>query len=425
MRIYDILTMYNKTRKGKMKKILGISLCALFAVSAANADIASKLYVDQEVGANTSSINTLTDRVDGHNTAITNLQGTVNRLGTAAYKNIDDFATGAEGDLAASAVQAGDVTTGTNNGTINVKGNPVAVKGLGTAAYTDSSAYAAAALTETVSTNTTNIGSLTNRVNETESGIASLTTRVNGTESDIGSLTNTVNEHGQNISNNADAITANGALISENTNKINTNTQAINANKQSITELSGTVNEHTTAITNLQTKTTNLKDLAYKNTVATADIDASAVTETQIKDSAVTTNKIGANAVTSAKILDGAVTKDKIDASAVATEKIADNAVTTAKIKDGTITNADIADGTIETGKINFLPAQTNALNSGITNNLVAQIGNNKDNIDAMLGEGTGYDTCKRSTNGCTLVVKGGSFLWEAITRADGEVEQE
>ena len=47
-------------------------------------------------------------------------------------------------DKADSALQKTDITTGTANGTISVKGEDVEVKGLGSAAYTDSGAYDAA-----------------------------------------------------------------------------------------------------------------------------------------------------------------------------------------------------------------------------------------------------------------------------------------
>ena len=53
-----------------------------------------------------------------------------------------NYATAAQGSLADSAVQS--ITTGGTNGTINVDGIEVAVKGLGSAAYTESSAYDAA-----------------------------------------------------------------------------------------------------------------------------------------------------------------------------------------------------------------------------------------------------------------------------------------
>ncbi len=47
-------------------------------------------------------------------------------------------------ETVASALQAADITTGGANGTIAVKGADVAVKGLGSAAYTEASAYATA-----------------------------------------------------------------------------------------------------------------------------------------------------------------------------------------------------------------------------------------------------------------------------------------
>lgn len=55
-----------------------------------------------------------------------------------------NYATATQGAKADSALQAADVTTGSANGTIAVKGADVAVKGLGSAAYTDASAYDAA-----------------------------------------------------------------------------------------------------------------------------------------------------------------------------------------------------------------------------------------------------------------------------------------
>ena len=68
----------------------------------------------------------------------------VHGLGSAAYTASTDYATAAQGALAASALQAADVIEGTTNGTINVDGTDVAVHGLGSAAYTASSAYDAA-----------------------------------------------------------------------------------------------------------------------------------------------------------------------------------------------------------------------------------------------------------------------------------------
>lgn len=52
-----------------------------------------------------------------------------------------NYATVAQGNKADSALQSGDIITGDNNGTIKVKNTNISVKGLKSAAYTDSSAY--------------------------------------------------------------------------------------------------------------------------------------------------------------------------------------------------------------------------------------------------------------------------------------------
>ena len=74
--------------------------------------------------------------VDGTNVA-------VKGLGSAAYTNSTAYATAAQGALADSAVQS--ITEGTTPGAILVDSTSVPVHGLGSAAYTQSSAYATAA----------------------------------------------------------------------------------------------------------------------------------------------------------------------------------------------------------------------------------------------------------------------------------------
>lgn len=55
-----------------------------------------------------------------------------------------NYATAAQGAKADTALQAADIATGSANGTIAVKGTDVAVKGLGSAAYVETSAFDAA-----------------------------------------------------------------------------------------------------------------------------------------------------------------------------------------------------------------------------------------------------------------------------------------
>lgn len=88
-----------------------------------------------------------------------------------------NYATAAQGTKADTALQKASIATGTTNGTIAVSGTDVAVKGLGSAAYTASTAYDAAGTAQTkvtalqngaVKTNADNITSLTGRVSTLE-----------------------------------------------------------------------------------------------------------------------------------------------------------------------------------------------------------------------------------------------------------------
>ena len=77
--------------------------------------------------------------------------------------------------LANSALQASGITTGNANGTIAVNGNDVAVKGLGSAAYTDATAYdvngaAASALTDANEYTDEKISGVTELINSVNSG---------------------------------------------------------------------------------------------------------------------------------------------------------------------------------------------------------------------------------------------------------------
>lgn len=69
----------------------------------------------------------------------------VHGLGSAAYTASTAYATAAQGALADTALQAADITTGSTAGTIAVEGTDVAVYGLGSAAYENAGAFATAA----------------------------------------------------------------------------------------------------------------------------------------------------------------------------------------------------------------------------------------------------------------------------------------
>lgn len=106
---------------------------------------AAKIYIDESEltasqNAQNASIKELYEAADAT---------TLSSAKTYAKEYADglavNYATAAQGAKADSAVQKADVTTGTTNGTIKVQGQEVSVAGLGTAAYTASTAYATAA----------------------------------------------------------------------------------------------------------------------------------------------------------------------------------------------------------------------------------------------------------------------------------------
>lgn len=127
--------------------------------AAATAESNAKGYTDDEIaklssvyeakGEAAKALQSAKDYADG-------LAGDYDAAGSAATaeQNAKDYADGlasnyataAQGAKADSALQAANITTGSANGTIAVKGTDVAVKGLGSAAYTNADAYDAAGL---------------------------------------------------------------------------------------------------------------------------------------------------------------------------------------------------------------------------------------------------------------------------------------
>ena len=100
-------------------------------------------YADYQVVDLTSAFNAKADKVanaTAGNFAGLDAEGNLVDSG----KKAADFATAAQGALADSALQKADITSGSANGTIAVEGTDVAVTGLGSAAFTEASAYAPA-----------------------------------------------------------------------------------------------------------------------------------------------------------------------------------------------------------------------------------------------------------------------------------------
>ena len=98
-----------------MKKLTaGIfaTLLAVVSVGAAHAEIASKGYVDQQVGtkADAATVSSLQSTVSGHTSQIGTINDTIGGYGDIVTHNADEFATSAQGAKADTAVQPAAIT---------------------------------------------------------------------------------------------------------------------------------------------------------------------------------------------------------------------------------------------------------------------------------------------------------------------------
>lgn len=452
-----------------MKKILGISLCALFAVSAANANIASQEYVDEVVGAiDISGIETNAGNITALDGRVTTSEGKISTLEGKVSTNETNIATNA-GNISTNTTNIGANTTAISgiNATIagmtaNVTGSHF-IQGVSQAngivtptgknfettlsASTNDNAPTSAAVATYVDNKVSGleVGALKDRVEANESAIGTNTTDIATNASDITALTGRVDTNEQAINGHTTAIAENVTKIGENATKIGANTTAITNLTSDIQgmDLTATTGDYVQVVSQAN-GTVQATGASFATNVATGgDIaPTSTAVVTYVRDNAVQSVTSGTNDGTikvdgqevsvaglgSAAYEDASTFANATSLKALAykdtvgTDDIDANAVTSAKIADGTIGNADVAtDAAIATSKIAFSTQQTAALGSGITSNLVADINSNRTSINAMLTEANGYDTCKASTYGCTLVVKNRQFYWEAIKRAEGE----
>lgn len=413
-----------------MKKILGISLCALFAVSAANAEIASKLYVDQEVGANESAIEGLTTRVNANESAISANEGnittntnsitTINGSMTTLTEKVNTLDTNIQG---MDAETSGDYVTYVKqeNGKVTATGADFETS------VTDETVSEIAPTSKAVAAyvkgkvDGLGVSALAGRVIANEEAIAANASDIDTNRTNIGTNTTSIGNLNTSVNTLSGKVTANEEAIAANAGNIGTNTTAIEGINNSMTTLTGKVTANEGSIRTINTTIAGMSE----NETGSHFIQG----VTQSNGTVVATGKnfqetLGAtttdNAPTSKAVAD--YVKSKMDGLGALAEL---NEVTSNEITNGTITNNDVAaDAGIESGKIAFNSTQTTVFGSGITSDLVADINSNRNNLNAMLGEGTGYDTCKNSPDGCTLVVRNGSFSWEKVARATGETAQ-
>ena len=159
-----------------MKKLTaGIfaTLLAVVSVGAAHAEIASKGYVDQQVGtkADAATVSSLQGTVSGHTTTIGEIQDTIGGYGDIVTHAASEFATAAQGAKADTAVQPAAIANveRTTNKTTTLSGTS-----------TDTQYPSAKAVWDTIQAETSDIAS--------SGDLSALTTRVTTAEGEIDTL---------------------------------------------------------------------------------------------------------------------------------------------------------------------------------------------------------------------------------------------
>ena len=267
-----------------MKKLTaGIfaTLLAVVSVGAAHAEIASKGYVDQQVGtkADATTVTSLQGTVSGHTTTIGEIQDTIGGYGDIVTHDASEFATAAQGAKADTAVQPAAITD------MQVKTNMVNTAGWATG-KTDDTKYPSAAAVNTAITDATK-------------GIAS-------------------NETVQQIQTDLDAAEAD--ITELQTDKQDKNMGAGAANHIVTTDGDGNI---TSSATIANTQVSGLGTLATKSTVTSADIT----------DGTIAEGDLNASINASLDKADTALQKATADAAYadIATEGVASTASTNAQ----------------------------------------------------------------------------------------------
>ena len=446
-----------------MKKLTaGIfaTLLAVVSTGAANAEIASKGYVDDQVGTVSSTVSTLQGTVSGHTTQINTINDTIGGYGDIVTHEASEFATAAQGTKADTAVQPAAISD------MQVKANLTTNAEWATEKTSDdkypSNAAVDAAITSATSKLPTSgaITEIKDDITEIKGNVTQLQTskqdadtavEVSAAGTAVGSTTQPVyvNESGVVTPTNAlgslawestvgtaeiedNAVTtakigdgqvtaakiATGVVPKVTTSIVTGNTDAAQAGavadllagKVDDADLSdySTTSQMNAAISsateNMQTTTnlvTTIRDSATATDTQYPSEKAVATAIDTITTDAIEGLNLGALAtmdtVGSAQIDNGAVTQAKIGADAVGSTQIADGAVTTGKIADGTITNADI---------------------SGTAEIAMAKIAGLEEALAGVIEKPEG---CQGVGSDCVLVIKDGAIQWEDVARGDAE----
>lgn len=252
-------------------------------------------------------------------------------------------------DKANSAVQT--IAEGDTNGTIKVDGTDVAVKGLGSAAYTDSSAYDESGAADNALKSATGYteSAVTTVKNTFNAYTGATDTVLSGLRSDINSNTNKLNAilEGSGVTEAIDSFIELQEWIEQHGTEVCGITSSITENKNAISAVNNTFNTYTGATD------TVLSDLRG---------DINNVSSTSVNNSTAITNLTNNKLDTTAHAAYTAATKTTLENIESRLTAITNNAVISVTSSGNTITTSN-TDGTVNVD-VNTLAVET-AQNNG------------------------------------------------------------
>ena len=432
-----------------MKKLTaGIfaTLLAVVSTGAANAEIASKGYVDDQVGTVSTEVDSLSTTVGQHTSQIGTINTTIGRYGDIVTHNVNEFATAAQGTKADTAVQPAAISD------MQVKTNMVNTAGWATNKTDDTKYPSAAAVNTAITAATENIAS-SDTVEQIQSDL-------DAAEADIVELQTDKQDK------NMGAEAANHIVTTDGTGNITSaatiaNTQVSGlgtlATKSTVTsaditdgtiaegDLNASINASLDKADTALQKTTADAAYAPKSTEATANTAASnaqqALTDIGTKSELTTENKD--NLVGAINELDAAMgnmaTSDTIEGIQTDLTEL-EGKVDTNTTNIGTNTTHIGTVGSLSTNAKTDLVSAVNEVKTqadkGVSDAAAAQstadtakstADTAKSTADSALTKANAAipapsDACADSANKCVLVSAGaGNYSWEVIARGDAE----
>ena len=301
-------------------------------------------YTNTQINEVKGLINGIDVSAEGDSTYITATASDKKVTVAATKKTIDAIA------LAETALQASDIAVGDTNGTIKVGDTDVAVKGLGSAAYTESSAYDASGAADNAFKNATGYtDSAITTVNNTFNAYTGATdTVLSGLRSDIDTNTNKLKAilEESGVTDAIDSFVELQGWIEEHGNEVCGITSSITENKNAISAANNTFNAYTgatdTVLSGLRSDIDNISSTSVNN--------SSAITN-------LTNNKLDATVYT-AYTASTRQTLDNIESSLTA---ITNNAVTSVASSGKTITTSNTKGAVnVDVNTLSVADAQSN-----------------------------------------------------------------